>query len=236
MTERRFLALQRALIGRGVAVRHARRAALELQSHFEQLREQGLERGAVPAEAERRAHEALGGDGVLLERYAGREELKTWLCRWPLLCVFGPLASFAVACISLMALLVLALNAPRLMGYHYTVPLLAATAVNSTVKVAMLWVLPVTVAALFGVRACGRPVPVSGLISGVLLACFAARLMNVGLMLPVAGHLGSALMGLQIGFSTVANELTRALITTAVALVPYFLLRHRPVTTLSQYG
>ena len=236
MTELRFIALQRALIGRGVAVRHARRAALELQSHFEQLREQVLERGAAPAEAERRAHEALGGDAVLIDRYARREELKTWLCRWPLLCVFGPLASLTAASISLMALLVLALNALRLMVHHYTVPALAAAAVNSTVEVAMLWVLPVIVAALFGVRASGRPVPLSGLISGVLLTCVAARLMNVALMLPVAGHPGSASMGLQIAFSAIANELTPALITTAVALAPYFLLRHRPVTTLSLHG
>jgi hypothetical protein len=236
MTELRFRALQRALIGRGVAVRHARRATLELQAHFEQLRAQGIERGVAPAEAERRAHEALGGDGVLLERYAGRKELKAWLCRWPLLCVFGPLASFAAASVSIMALLVLTLNALHLTGHHYTVPALAATVVNSVVEVGMLWVLPVSVAALFGVRACGRPIPVSGLISGVLLACFAARLMNVGLMLPVAGHPGRASMGFRIAFSAVAGELTPALITTAVALAPYFLLRHRRMAASPPLG
>lgn len=228
MTDLRFRALQRALIERGVAARHARRATLELQAHFEQLRAERLEGGAALMQAEREAHEALGGDGMLIERYAGRDELKSWLCRWPLLCIFGPLLSFTAASISLMALLVATLDALHLTGRHMTVPVLAAAAVNTAVQVGMLWVLPVTVAALFGVRACGRPIPVGGLIGGALLACFAARLMNVGLMLPVAGHRGSASMGFRIAFSAIAGELTPALITTAVALVPYFLLRHRP--------
>ncbi|MGC8518294.1 MAG: hypothetical protein ACP5P4_07155 [Steroidobacteraceae bacterium] len=236
MTEVRFRALQRALIGRGVATRHARRAALELQSHYEQLREEGLERGAASAEAERRAHDALGADGVLIDRYAGREELKTWLCRWPLLCIVGPLASFVAACVSLMALLVMTLNALHLAGYHYTVPALAAAAVNSAFEAAMLWVLPVAVAGLFGVRASGRPIPVGALISGVLLVCLAARLMNVGLMLPVAGHSGSASMGLRIASSAIVGELTPALITTAVALTPYFILRQRLVSVSLPHG
>ena len=236
MTELRFRALRRALIERGIAARHARRAALELQAHFEQLRAERLARGAAPGEAARDAHEALGGDRMLVERYAGRDELKSWLCRWPLLCVFGPLASFTAASISLMALLVVALDAIHLTGYHVTVPILAAAAVNSAVQVGMLWVLPVIVAALFGVWACDRPIPVGGLIGGALLACFAARLMNVGLMLPVAGHRGSASMGFRIASSALAGELTPALMTTAVALAPYFLLRHRSVPVPSPDG
>jgi hypothetical protein len=236
MTELRFRALQRALIERGVAVRHARRATLELQAHFEQLRDEQLERGAAPNEAERRAHEVLGGDGMLIERYAGRQELQSWLCRWPLLCLFGPLVSFTVASVSLMALLVVTLDALHLIWHHQTVPVLVAAAVNAAVQMGMLWVLPVAVAALFGVRACGRPIPVGGLIGGVLLACFAARLMNVGLMLPVAGHRGSASMGFRIAFSALAGELTPALIATAVALAPYFLLRHRSAPVPSPDG
>ncbi len=227
MSELRFAQLSRALRRQGVAARHARRAALEMSGHYHQLRLQALARGEPPDQAARAAHEAMGADAVLIERYAGRRELRGWLYRWPAVYAVAPLASFAVLCVSIMALLVLVLNGLQLLVHHLAVPAAVAMAVNSVFVVALQWVLPVLVGAGFALLASRRPVALRWLIASVLLVCLTARLMNSGLMLPIPGQRGSATLGIGIRFRTLALQLTGTLITAALALAPYFIVRHR---------
>ena len=227
MSEARFKRLERALIRHGVAARHARRAALELGSHFQELRRDALERGESPEQAARTAHQAMGSDATLITRYAGQRELRGWLYRWPVLYAFAPVVSFALLCITSMALLVLSLDELHAMLRSIAVPAWVAAAVNSSIAVALLWVLPVLVAAAFAFLASRRPVEPRWLIASALLVCLTARLMNAGLMLPFAGHRGSASLGIGFSFSALPQQLTYALITAALALVPYFLTSHR---------
>lgn len=233
MSEARFRQLERALIRQGVAARHARRAALEIQAHYEQLRLDACARGASSEQAARAAHQAMGADTLLIERYAGHRELRGCLYRWPALYAFAPLASFAVLCAVLLGLQVVTLEGLQHALFRFTVPAPVAMAVNGTVSVALLWVLPVAVAAGFARLASERPVAPRWLIVGVLLVCLTARLMNVGLMLPTPGHRGSASLGIGLMLSALPGQLTLALISSAFALVPYALFRSRSVSRRS---
>ncbi|MHB1872858.1 MAG: hypothetical protein ACYCT1_18705 [Steroidobacteraceae bacterium] len=226
MTEPRFRNLQRVLIRHGVAARHARRAALEMGEHFHALRREALARGEPPDQAARSAHRALGADRVLVERYAARRELRGWLYRWPALYAVVPLVSFAALCALLMSALVALLNGVHLLLHGYTVPAPVAAAVNAALAVFLLWVLPVGVAGGFALLASRRPVALSWLLASTLLLCLTARLMNAGLMLPVPAHRGSASLGIGFSSSHFPHELSAALVTAALALLPYVLATH----------
>lgn len=227
MSEPRFVQLGRVLRCYGVAARHARRAVVEMSGHYHQLRLEALARGESPDQAARAAHEAMGADALLIERYAGRRELHGWLYRWPAFYAIAPLASFAVLCVSIMALLVLLLNGLQLVVHHLAVPVALAVAVNSVLVGALQWVLPVLVGAGFALLASRRPVALRWLITSVLLMCLTARLMNSGLMLPIPGQRGSATLGIGIRLRMLPFQLTGTLIIGALALAPYFIVRHR---------
>ena len=227
MSEPRFDQLGRALRRHGIAARHVRRAVLEMSGHYHQLRLEALARGEPPAQAAEAAHAAMGEDVVLIERYAGRRELRGWLYRWPAVYVIAPLASFAALCVSIMALLVLVLNGLQSVVRHLAVPVAVAMAVNAMFVVALQWVLPVLVGAGFALLASRRPVALRWLIASVLLLCLTTRLMNSGLMLPIPGHRGSATLGIGIRLRTLPLQLTGTLITAALALAPYFIVRSR---------
>lgn len=227
MSEPRFDQLGRALRRHGIAARHVRRAVLEMSGHYHQLRLEALARGEPPAQAAAAAHAAMGEDAVLIERYAGRRELRGWLYRWPAVYAIAPLASFAVLCVSIMALLVLVLNGLHSVVRHLAVPVAVAMAVNAVFVVALQWVLPVLVGAGFALLASRRPVALRWLIASVLLLCLTTRLMNSGLMLPIPGQRGSATLGIGIRLRTLPLQLTGTLITAALALAPYFIVRSR---------
>lgn len=227
MTEPRFENLRRVLVRQGVAARHARRAGLEMDAHYHELRREALARGEPADAAAHDAHRALGPDRVLVERYAARAELRGWLYRWPALYAVAPLVSFASLCVLLMGALVAALNGVHLVLHGYTVPALAAAAVNAAVAVFLLWLLPIGVAAGFALLASRRPVATRWLIASTLLVCLTARLMNAGLMLPVPGHRGSASLGIGFASARFPDQLTAALVTVAFALLPYVLAIRR---------
>lgn len=227
MREPRFTHLSRALRRQGVAGRHARRAALEMSGHYHQLRLQALARGEHPEQAARAAHQAMGTDAVLIERYACRRELRGWLYRLPILYALAPVVSFALLCITVMALLVLTVNGLHLVLHHVTVPVAVAAAVNSAVVVVLLWALPVLVGAGFALLASRRPVAPVWLIASVLLVGLAARMMNVALMLPIPGHRGSATLGIGLMILQLPGHLAGVLITAVLALAPYAIARRR---------
>ena len=230
LTERRFENLCRELIRQGVAARHACRAGLEMDAHYHELMREALARGQPADVAARSAHRALGPDRVLLERYAARRELRGWLYRWPALYAVAPLVSFTALCVLSMGALVALLDGVHLVLHGYTVPALAAAAVNAAVELFLLWLLPIGVAAGFALLATRRPVATRWLIVSTLLLCLTARLMNAGLMLPVSGHRGSASLGIGFASARLPDQLTAALVTAAFALLPYVLAMRRSGT------
>jgi hypothetical protein len=210
-----------------VAARHARRAALELEGHHQQLFEDALAHGESPEEAWRSAHHALGTDETLVERYTSRGELRGWLSRWPVLCAIVPLGSFALLFAAMMAALVLLLQASGRFLHHIGVPEWVALAIDRSVALGLRWLLPMVVAGGFALFAGRRRIALGWLITGALLVCLVAQQMNVGLIIPSFGHRGSASVGIGFTPATFLRHLAWACAMMALALVPYGMVAYR---------
>ncbi len=236
MTEQRFLDLRDALIHHGVAMRHARRASVELEAHHRQLVEDAVAHGETPEEALRSAHDALGTDEAVIEHYASRRELRGWLYRRPILCALAPLTSFAVLCVTTMTVLVLTIRALNDVLQHLAPPQWLSDVVNSSVGIALQWMLPVVVAGGFALLARRRRIAAGWLIAGALLVCLAGQQMNVGLVLPTAGHRGNASMGIGFAVATFPAHLAWAIGMVALALVPYAVATYRSRLPLTPPG
>ena len=80
----------------GVATRHARRAASELQDHYEDLIEGQIAEGASCEEARLQAAHRLGSMDDFVAAMSARRELKNWAFRYPhVAVVLYPLACLA---------------------------------------------------------------------------------------------------------------------------------------------
>lgn len=78
-----FSGLRSQLIRRGVAPRHINRTLLELEDHFDDLKDEALQQGYLGASAQQLAATWLGDVDLLAQEVAARPELKTWLYRYP---------------------------------------------------------------------------------------------------------------------------------------------------------
>src|SRR5882724_1342767 len=108
MRDQPFESLREALLQTGVAPRHARRAVLELDTHYRQLVAEGRARGDSEGAARSAAREVLGTDQTLIDRYAGMPELRAWSSRRPVLWfTLLPLISFIALFVVTMAALCL---------------------------------------------------------------------------------------------------------------------------------
>lgn len=83
MREPDFISLERRLLSRGIAPRHAVRMAEELAGHFDDLCREAEAQGWDPAEAGRVARERLGPEEAIAEAAVARRELRTWTWRHP---------------------------------------------------------------------------------------------------------------------------------------------------------
>ena len=227
MTEKRFVELEDALIRHGVAMRHARRASLELEVHYRQLVEEAVARGDAPEQARHVAHDVLGLDQAVIEHYASRRELRGWLYRRPVLCALAPLAGFALLCATTMAMFVVTLQALSAVLQHFVAPRWLALGVNSSLAVALQWLLPLVVAGGFALLARRRRIAWGWLVAEALLVCLLAQQMNVGLMLPTVGHDGSATMGIGFALATFPAHLAWASGMVMLALAPYSVATYR---------
>jgi len=229
MSEPRFRLLEIEMLRRGVAPRHARRAMLELESHHRDLIEQAIIRGETLEGAERSAHEALGSDTVLIERWAQERALRAWPRRWRAGYVFAPLLGFAaVLVVEIMTLI--AFSSRFSVALHHTrLPAALTHDIEVLQSVLLLWVAPVAVAMVSGVLAGRQRVELRWLIAGlVVLSIFTAQ-MNVRFVLTGGSPLG--VVGAGIGFSTadLPLELTHVLIMAALTLIPAGWLRYREI-------
>lgn len=227
MSKHRFRLLEMEMIRRGVAVRHARRAAVELECHHRDLVEQALGRGDSADQAERSAHEALGNDPVLIERYASQRELRSWAYRWRAGYVLAPLLGFAGAFAGTL-LVIAAMSNPLVAALqHQSDPGALNHPVNVVLSVLLLWLIPAAVAIGFGVLAGRQHIALRWLSAGIVVLALCAAQMNVQLTLAGGSHHGS--LGAGIGFSTthLPGELLHVLALVALTLIPAAWLRHR---------
>lgn len=230
MSKHRFRLLEIEMIRRGVALRHARRAALELESHHRELVEQALGRGETPEQAQRGAHELLGTDAVLIERYAAQGELRSWIYRWRAGYVLAPLLGFAAVFAGTMLFLV-AVSKPLVAHLHHASnPGVLNHDIGIAFSVLLLWLIPAAIAMGFGALAGRQHIALRWLSAGVVVLSIFAAQMNVRFVL--AGASPHGLVGAGIGFSTsnLPHELLRALAIVAFSLIPAAWLRHRVLT------
>lgn len=228
MIERRFRDLEGALICRGVAVRHARRAVIEMQSHHRELVEEALERGAKLEDARRSAHEVIGTDLTLIERFVCRKELRTWSSRWPMGYALAPLVTFA--CLSVAVMLGLLGIANRLGAYlhHVRIPINVSGDINFAVVLLFLWVLPVAVALSFGIAAWRQHIALFWPVAGISALCFVAALLNVQFILTGGPHPGFAGAGIGLQLKALPYDLGRALGKAGLPLIVLGWLKCQP--------
>ena len=227
MSKHRFRLLEIEMIRRGVALRHARRAAVELECHHRELVEHALGRGESADQAERSAHEALGSDSVLIERYASQSELRSWAYRWRAGYVLAPLLGFAAAFAGAM-LVVVAISKPWVAELrHVSNPGVLNHHLDVVFSTFLLWLIPAAIAMGFGALAGRQNIALRWLSAGLVVLSICAAQMNVQLAL--AGGSPHGLVGAGIGFSTkhLPGELLHVLALVALTLVPAAWLRHR---------
>lgn len=227
MNKHRFRLLEIEMIRRGVALRHARRAAIELESHHRELVEQALGRGQSSDQAERGAHEALGSDSVLIEHYTSQGELRSWAYRWRAGYLLAPLLGFATAFAALMLALV-AIAKPLIAELQRAGnPAALGHDIDVALRVLSLWLIPAAIAMAFGALAGRQHIALRWLSAGVVVLSICAAQMNVQFAL--GGGSAPGLVGAGIGFSTthLPRELLHLLALMALTLVPAAWLRHR---------
>jgi hypothetical protein len=227
MSEHRFRLLEIEMVCRGVALRHAKRAALELECHHRELVEQALVRGEPAEQARQSAHEALGSDAVLIERYTSHKELRSWAYRLRAGYVLAPLLGCVgisvAAMLSLMAILVhLHTELQRV-----RVPAALTHGIDFAVSTFFLWVMPVAVGIAFGALAIRQRVAFRWPLAGILLLCMAAALVNVDLVVTGGSPTGYVSAGIGFSVASLAHELLHAIATAALALIPLGWLRYR---------
>ena len=226
MSKYRFRSLEIEMIRRGVAVRHARRAACELECHHRDLVEQALGRGETAEQAERGAREALGTDAMIIERYANQVELRSRAHRWRAGYVLAPLLGFAgVFVATVLALITLSRHLEALVR-HARVPAGLTRDMDVFVGVLMLWVLPTVVAAAFGALAGRQHIAFRWLMAGIVVLCIVTASMNVTFVLTGGARPGFMSAGIGLNSRNVPYELLRALAMTALALIPAGWLRY----------
>jgi len=233
MSKHRFRLLQIEMIRRGVALRHARRAALELECHHRELMEQAIARGETPDQAQRSADDALGSDAMLLERYAHQRELQSWTHKWRAGYVLAPLLGFsAVFTMTILALIAISNHLPAAL-HHTRIPAPFTHGMDWLASVLLLWLIPMAVAIGFGVLAGRQHVAFRWLSAGIVVLCLFVAQMNVQVL--VTGGTPVGVIGAGIGFSTrnLPHELLRVLAMVAVALIPAAWLRYRMLSRVA---
>lgn len=226
MSKHRFRSLAIAMIRRGVALRHVRRAAFELECHHRDLAEQALGRGETPDQAERTAHEALGSDAMLVERYANQMELRSLAYRWRAGFVLAPLLGFAAVFVATVLLLIALSSHLQPVLHHLRIPTGLTREIDTLVGVALLWVLPVLVATVFGGLAGRQHIAFRWLTAGIVVLCIVTASMNVTFVLTGGSHPGFMRAGLGFDSGDAPRELLRAFSMTALALIPAGCLRY----------
>lgn len=226
MNEHRFGLLEIEMLRRGVALRHARRAALELECHHGELARQALARGQTPAQAQQSAHEALGADALLLERYLQQTELQSWAHRWRLGYILAPLLAFAVMFVAAILVLIAISSSLSPVLHHVRLPVALTHGLDIMVSVSLLWVIPAAVAMAFGVLAGRQHVAPGRFAAGIVVLSMVAAQMNVQFVLGGGSTPGAISAGIGVSAANLPHEFAHVLAVAAMTLLPAGWLRH----------
>lgn len=227
MSKHRFGRLEIEMIRRGVAWRHARRAALELECHHQELVAQALGRGESPEQAERSAREALGSDSVIVEGYANQQELQARRYGWRAGCVLAPLLGAAAVSVAAMLSLLAIVSDLRPELRHIRVPAPLTHGIDFAVGAFLLWVIPIAVAIGFGILANRQRVGFRWQLAGIVLLCAVAALVQVRFVITGGPSPGYAGAGIGLSTANVPHEVLRTLALAALTLIPAGWLRSR---------
>jgi hypothetical protein len=228
MPESRFEELGKRLRTAGISKGNAKRAALEMEDHFNQLVAEAAARGDPEREARRRAHEVLGSDEVLIKRYLSRPELLAWPRRWPALWfTFVPLACYLALSVAIMAILVLGLE--NVKGYLHAIKVAPGVSqfIARAVSVIFLGLLPACVAAAFGIWAKRRRISLRWPLIGILIVSILASLINVDFVItggPSAGYAGA---GIGISMKSLFAQMVRAIAVGVFGTAPLWIAIRR---------
>ncbi len=197
-----------------------------MAGHHRQLVEDALARGEAPQAADREAHQALGTDRELIERFTCRSELLSWPHRWPVGFVLAPLLSFVgLAAVDITALAFLVKETARVL-HHAPIPAAVAADLNTMLGAFFVWVLPIAVAATFGLLAYRQRVALRWSVAGIFLLCMFSALLNVSCVL-LPDWRGQATAGVGISLSSLPADLFWAGSKAVLALLPLIWLQLR---------
>lgn len=210
MGEARFKELRQALLEAGIAGRHARRAAGEMQDHFQQLVDDARRRGLGEVEARADAHAALGTNEALVERYACRPELLALSSRRPALWfTLAPLVCYLAVSAAFMAVLVFLLSEISPYLHRIRIPPGTTRLISAAASTVFLGLIPALVAALFGVAAYRRRMSIRWPLTGIAAVGLLAGLINVDLFLTGGTDAGHAGAGIGLTIRTLPMQLLR---------------------------
>ncbi len=228
MAEGQFQALREALLRAGIAPRHVCRAVGEISDHYEVLVAAAIAGGAEDHEARLAARDLLGSDSALVSRYADQPELHAWPSRFPaawftLLPMLGFLAALAAAFAAIV-----------LLGDHWSAALHriqlrreVTLRIDLAVRILLLWVLPLLLAAGFAMQAWRRRIAPAWPGAGVLLLSALAAVLNVGLKITGGAVPGEASAGMGISADTWPGQAAHALVIAAAVVGPLWLAARR---------
>lgn len=227
MSEHRFRNLRDALVRKGVAVRYAKRAVIEIEGHYRDLWDAALARGESPEEARRSADAAIGTEDTLVERYATRKELRSWSHRFPVGYGLAPILCFGGLGIALMYAVVTLMHAFWPHPHAAEVSVGLATDINRALVALFLWILPISVGMGFGLLAYRQRMSLRWPVAGIVLLCGVVALVNVGF--GVRAGPKPLFIEAGIGFWTkmLPQEVARALGKAIPALIPLAWLEFR---------
>ena len=227
LSERRFPNLGEALVRRGVALRYARRAEIEVQIHHRDLVEEALARGQSAEEARREADAAIGTQDTLIEGFASRKELQSWSHRFPFAYGFAPIVCFVALGIALMAATGAATHVIWPHPHEAEISAGLVADVNVALSALFLWILPVSLAMGFGLLAYRQRISLHWPIVGILLLCGVVALVNVGFGVKGGPKPLFLEAGIGFGTKTLPQELARALGKAIPALIALAWMKYR---------
>jgi hypothetical protein len=228
MPDQSFESLRDALLRMGVAPRHARRVAVELDSHFRQLVQEGRERGDSEVGARIAARKVLGSDEVLIERYARMPELRAWSSRWPVFWfTLVPLMSFIALFAAALASLCLSGHLMSAYLQHLHVSAGVTSRVDWMAQILFLWVFPVLIAAAFAVLAYRRRVALHWPVAGIAIVCCLTALINVEVVVTGGALPGTVGAGIGISAHSLPRQMTHAASILVLVIAPLWIAWRR---------
>jgi hypothetical protein len=203
-----------------MAPRNARRAALEIESHFQQLIDEESARGASAHEARSEAHRRLGANRELVRHYAERPELMAWSRRWP--SIWFTIVPLCIYLATIFAVLLgVGSIAHQVKPYLGQMPIApeVTNGVEVGARIVLLWCVPLCVASAFTLLACRRYTALRWPLMSIVLISALASFGNV--IVTVTGLPGRDEVGAGLGVSaeTLPGQSMHAAVLVALSLL-----------------